>query len=474
IVRDVIRDERMTVDMDGFDSAMETQRTQSRSVLRFASAGEAFKSLSARGIRPEFVGYSQLSCTASVLVLAKDGQPMNLASEGQDIEVVVDRTPFYGESGGQMGDSGTITGMADNAGLSVRISDTIKDPSGLIIHRGTVISGTIHEAEIVTLTIDAVARDAIACNHTATHILHAALQAILGKHVKQAGSLVGPDRLRFDFTHFSQVEPDDLEKIEGFVNSRIRENVDVAIEEMDAEDAFKTGAMALFEEKYGDRVRVISLSSFSKELCGGTHTTRTGNIGAFKILSESSVAAGVRRIEAVTGDAAILEAQKTSRMLSELSALLKIRPDDMAVRIEKLLSRQKMLEKEIEALKIRMASESVDTGDSGIQDINGVHVLVKKVAVDSPASLRELGDRLRNKIQSGIVILGSESDGKALLLALVTKDLTSRFHAGNIVKAIASVVGGSGGGRPDMAQAGGTQPENMEQALEKAIDLIRK
>ncbi|HSO67957.1 MAG TPA: DHHA1 domain-containing protein [Desulfatirhabdiaceae bacterium] len=270
------------------------------------------------------------------------------------------------------------------------------------------------------------------------------------------------------------MEPDDLEKIEGFVNNRIRENVDVAIEEMDAEDAFKTGAMALFEEKYGDRVRVISLSSFSKELCGGTHTTRTGNIGAFKILSESSVAAGVRRIEAVTGDAAILEAQKTGRMLSELSALLKIRPDDMAVRIEKLLSRQKMLEKEIEALKIRMASESVDTGDSGIQDINGVHVLVKKVAVDSPASLRELGDRLRNKIQSGIVILGSESDGKALLLALVTKDLTSRFHAGNLVKAIASVVGGSGGGRPDMAQAGGTQPENLEQALEKAIDLIRK
>jgi len=472
IVRDVIRDERMTVDMDGFDSAMETQRTQSRSVLRFASAGEAFKSLSARGIRPEFVGYSQLSCTARVLVLAKDGQPMISASEGQDIEVVVDRTPFYGESGGQMGDRGTITGMADNIGLSIRISDTIKDPSGLIIHHGTVISGTIHEAETVTLTVDAVARDAIACNHTATHILHAALQSILGKHVKQAGSLVGPDRLRFDFTHFSQVEPDDLEKIEGFVNSRIRENADVAIEEMDAEDAFKTGAMALFEEKYGDRVRVISLYRFSKELCGGTHTTRTGNIGAFRILSESSVAAGVRRIEAVTGDAAIQEAQKTSRMLLELSALLKIRPEDMAVRIEKLLSRQKMLEKEIEALKIRMASESVNIGDSGIQDVNGVRVLVQKVAVDSPASLRELGDRLRDKIQSGVVILGSEADGKALILVLVTKDLISRFHAGNMVKAIASLVGGSGGGRPDMAQAGGTQPENLEQALKKAVDLI--
>jgi alanyl-tRNA synthetase len=474
IVRDVIRDERMTVDMDGFDSAMETQRTQSRSVVRFASAGEAFKSLSARGIRPEFVGYSQLSCTASVLVLAKDGQPLNSASEGQDIEVVVDRTPFYGESGGQMGDRGTITGTADNAGLSIRISDTIKDPSGLIIHHGTVVSGTVHDGETVTLTVDAVARDAVACNHTATHILHAALQSILGKHVKQAGSLVGPDRLRFDFTHFSQVEPGDLEKIEGFVNSRIRENADVAIEEMDSEAAFKTGAMALFEEKYGDRVRVISLSGFSKELCGGTHTTRTGNIGAFRILSESSVAAGIRRIEAVTGDAAICRAQHESRMLLELSALLKIRPEDMAARIDKLLSRQKTLEKEIDALKIKMASQSVDTGDSGIQDINGVRVLVQKVAVDSPASLRELGDRLRDKIQSGVVILGSESDGKALLLVLVTKDLTSRFHAGNIVKAISSLVGGSGGGRPDMAQAGGTQPENLDQALEKAVDLIRK
>ncbi len=470
IVRDVIRDERMTVDMDGFDSAMENQRSQSRSVTRFAGSGEAFKSLSGQGVRVEFDGYTQLLATGTILVLARSGDPIESASPDDDVEIVTDRTPFYGESGGQTGDIGLITGP----GLVVRVTDTIKDPTGLIIHRGTVISGTIRTGQTVTLAVDTEARNRTACNHTATHILHAALRTVLGDHVKQAGSLVSPDRLRFDFTHFSQVEPDELERIERFVNERIRANANVAIEEMEAEEAFRTGAMALFEEKYGDRVRVISLSDFSKELCGGTHTSRTGNIGAFQILSESSVAAGIRRIEAVTGEAAISQMQQTRRMSSEAASLLKTKPEEMISRIEKLVSRQKALEREMEDLKLRMASQSVQDADADIQTINNVRILIREVSVDSPAALRELGDRLRDKIGSGIVVLGSRSDGKALLLVLVTPDLKTRFHAGNIIKSIASVVGGSGGGRPDMAQAGGTQPEKLDEALRQALVKIQE
>ena len=351
IVRDVIRDERMSVDMTGFESAMEAQRVQSRSVAKFASAGDAFVQLSAGGIRPEFVGYRQQSCIATVLVLAADGREIPEASAGEHVDIVTAITPFYGESGGQVGDAGTITGGDTNPGLEIRVTGTLKDPAGIIIHQGTVLSGCIRKGDAVTLTVDAVQREATACNHTATHILHAALRTVLGDHVKQAGSLVSAERLRFDFTHFSQVDSDSLDQIERMVNQRIRENVPVHIEEMDADAAFKSGATALFEEKYGDRVRVITLDTFSKELCGGTHTQRTGNIGVFKIISEASVASGVRRIEAFTGEAAMDHILKSFRMIQESASLLKIKPEDIPLRIEKMLSLQKTLEKEVEKLK---------------------------------------------------------------------------------------------------------------------------
>jgi alanyl-tRNA synthetase len=322
--------------------------------------------------------------------------------------------------------------------------------------------------------VDAAAREATALNHTATHILHAALRSVLGDHVKQAGSLVAPDRLRFDFTHFSQVPADAIDRIEALVNQRIRANVPTHIEEMDAEAAFKTGATALFEEKYGDRVRVISLSDFSKELCGGTHTTRTGNIGLFKILSESSVAAGIRRIEAVTGQVALEAVQATVRNLQTSAQLLKEKPEALGQRIERLLSEMKGLEREIEQLKGRLSAASAADAGADVQTIDGINVLVKRVEADSPAALRELLDRFKDRIRSGVVVLGSVSDAKVLLIAGVTPDLTKRFHAGQLIKKVSALVGGSGGGRPDMAQAGGTQPEKLDEALARASEMIRQ
>ncbi|RPJ10427.1 MAG: alanine--tRNA ligase, partial [Desulfobacteraceae bacterium] len=320
--------------------------------------------------------------------------------------------------------------------------------------------------------VDIERRSAVARNHTVTHILHSVLRQVLGDHVKQAGSLVAHDRLRFDFTHFSQVDSESIDRIEMLVNERIRENIPMSTEEMDAERAFKSGATALFEEKYGDVVRVVSLASFSRELCGGTHTDRTGNIGFFRITGESSVASGVRRIEALTGACAVEYIQQTSSMLNETARLLKEKPGALLQRVEKMLLHQKSLEKEIEKMKSKAASAATDAIDSDLKMLNGISVLVKKVTAETPSVMRELADKFRDKIKSGIVVLGSTAESKVLLIAVVTKDLTSRYHAGNIVKHVSSIVGGSGGGRPDMAQAGGNRPEKLDEALAKASDLI--
>jgi alanyl-tRNA synthetase len=333
--------------------------------------------------------------------------------------------------------------------------DTIKDPTGLVIHKGTVSAGKVKKGQKVTLGVDGAKRKATALNHTATHILHAVLREVLGEHVKQAGSLVAP------------------EEIETRVNRRIRENVPTETEEMEADAAFESGATALFEEKYGDRVRVISLSDFSKELCGGTHTAKTGDIGLFKIVNESSIASGVRRIEALTGEGALEYVQRTSRLLDDTAHLVKEKPGALASKIKKMLGDLKALEKEIDHLKAKMASESAEAEGEAIQKINNTKVLIQKVTVDNPAALRDLADRLKEKIKSGIVVLGSVKGPKAFLIVGVTKDLTDRFHAGNVIKQIAGTVGGSGGGRPDMAQAGGTQPENIDQALKKAYEVIK-
>jgi alanyl-tRNA synthetase len=468
IVQDVVRDQKIALDLDGFESAMENQREKSRSVTSFTSVGEAFKELSGRGYKPEFVGYDLTMAESRVILIAEEGHEVNESREGKIVEVVTELTPFYGEAGGQVGDSGKITGE----NFELEVSDTIKDPTGLIIHKGKILSGKITKGDMVTLTVDSHDRNATALNHTATHILHASLRQTLGDHVKQAGSMVGPGHLRFDFTHFSQVTPETIEKIETIVNNKIRENVSVGTVEMDAEEAFKTGATALFEEKYGDRVRVVSLSDFSKELCGGTHTSRTGNIGLFKIISEYSVASGVRRIEAVTGKAAVEFIQKNERILQDLSRMVKDKPENLPQRIEKLLSSQKSLEKDMERLKAKIATISAGQSEDDIQMVNGIKVLAKRVSVDKPAALRDLADKFRDKIQSGIVVLGSTEGSKVFLIAVVTKDLTNRYHAGEIIKKVAAYVGGGGGGRPDMAQAGGDKPEHLDMALEKVFHMI--
>jgi alanyl-tRNA synthetase len=468
IVQDVIRDENLSLDMAGFDQAMEQQRTRSRSVATFDEISDAYKNLSARGIKPEFVGYRTLTADSKILVMVADGHEITEAEPGQQIEVVTEATPFYAEAGGQIGDAGTITGPD----FEMAVEDTIKDPTGLIIHKGKVISGRIQKGATVSLHVDVARRQATALNHTATHILHAVLRQVLGEHVKQAGSLVAPDRLRFDFTHFSLVDRDTLDTIEGLVNRHIRENITTSTQEMDADDAFKSGATALFEEKYGDRVRVVSLTDFSKELCGGTHTGRTGNIGLFRIVSESSVSSGVRRIEAVTGEEALAYTQKTSRILQDTAHLLKEKVEAVPQRVQKMMSDIKAFEKEVDHLKTKLATEETDASGDTVKSINGVKMMAQRVSVETPAALRNLADQFKDKIKSGIVVLGNTAGAKVMLIAVVTKDLTDRYHAGNIVTQVAAVIGGRGGGRPDMAQAGGDQPQKLDQALEKAYEVV--
>ena len=468
IVRDVVRDENMRLDMDGFDSAMAQQRARSRSVTTFASISKAYKNLSAKGFKPEFHGYDTLTADSKVLLMVADGSEISEATAGQTIELVAEKTPFYAEAGGQVGDAGQIS----NKNFEMQVVDTIKDPTGLIIHKGQIKSGKVKKGNKVTLRVDGTQREATALNHTATHILHAVLRDVLGEHVKQAGSLVAPDRLRFDFTHFSTVDAETLVEIETRVNRRIRENVATHTEEMEAEAAFKSGATALFEEKYGDHVRVVSLSDFSKELCGGTHTGKTGDIGLFKIVSESSIASGVRRIEALTGEGALKNIQKTSRLLEDTAHLVKDNPNAVTSKVTRILSDLKTLEKEVERLKAKIASDSTQVSGDAIKTINNTKVLIQNVTVDNPAALRELADRLKENLKSGIVVLGSVNGPKAFLIVVVTKDLTDRFHAGNVIKQIAPTVGGSGGGRPDMAQAGGTQPEKLDEALREAYKVI--
>ena len=469
IVKDVVKDSQLDLDMDGYHLAMVDQKEKSRSKISFSNVSDAYKNFTASVEKmPEFVGYTSQSCDSEILLIVIDGDDVAVAVAGQNVELITQKTPFYAESGGQVGDAGQIS--AD--GLLIDIEKTIKDPTGLIIHKGTVVTGIVKKGGSVKLTVDTIKRNATEVNHTATHLLHAALRKVLGDHVRQAGSHVGPERLRFDFTHFSQVDIDTLNQIEALVNDRICDNISVAIKEMSVDEAFKSGAMALFEEKYGDVVRVISLDTFSKELCGGTHTESTGNIGLFKIVSESSVASGVRRIEVLTGKAAINHIQTVTKVLNDTANVLRERPENLHSRVEALLSGQKVMEKELEKLKSQIAAKSADNIEDDVQSVNGIKVVAKKVAVESPAALRDLADKFRDKIKSGIVVLGAENGGKALLIAIVTKDLVGQFHAGNIIKAVAAEVGGGGGGRPDMAQAGGSKPENLDAAMKKVVEIV--
>jgi alanyl-tRNA synthetase len=470
IIQDIIRDDRMSLDMKGFEAAMEQQRLRSRRDRTSYPEGSAYGKLSAQGIKTDFLGYECIKSDSKVIMLVRQGEDVEEAGEGEEIELVAARTPFYGEAGGQVGDCGRIYSQ----GFEMEVSDTVKDPNNIIIHRGKILRGHISAGQTATLAVDEDRRLAIARNHTVTHILHAVLRQVLGDHVKQAGSLVAPDRLRFDFTHFAAIEEKTLQEIEILVNDRIQKNTPLETEEMDAEEALKAGATALFEEKYGDSVRVVAIEDFSKELCGGTHTDRTGDIGLFKIVSEGSVAAGVRRIEAVTGTAALGLAQKAFHTLNTLAETLKTKPDELTGRVQKIMAHQKALERELAHIKAKAQADASDQVLSDVQVVDGVSVLAQEVSVDTPAALRDLADKVKARMKSGIIVLGSKANGKVLLVAIVTKEHLENYHAGRILKEVAAVVGGGGGGRPDMAQAGGNKPEKLTEALAAVYQIVAK
>jgi alanyl-tRNA synthetase len=472
IVEDVAREEELKVDLAGYETAMERQRTQSQESWKGSgeeAVPEAYRKLSTNGMTTQFLGHQTLNSESKVLAILKGGKEASSIETGDETEIILDQTPFYGEAGGQVGDTGWLV----KNGMKIRVTNTLKFNQGLIVHQGRMEGGALSLGERVEAKVDEEKRTATALNHTATHLLHTALREILGDHVKQAGSLVAPDRFRFDFSHFTQVDHEKLKEVERLVNKYITENLPVSSEEMPKEDAMRSGAIAIFEERYGDRVRLVRVGEgISMELCGGTHTTRTGDIGVFKIISESAVGANVRRIEALTARAALEHIQNQDDDLRFVASVLKTTPEQIKDRVDRLLKEQKHRERELESLRSKLLS--TESGDllEGLKEVSGTKVLAREVGAESPKELREFADRVKEKLQSGIVVFGSKHAGKALLICVVTKDLHDRYHAGEIIRRLSEIVGGKGGGRNDMAQGGGSKPEALGQALETVGQMI--
>jgi alanyl-tRNA synthetase len=473
LTADIVRKDGFSLDMEGFDKAMEAQRQRAREAWQGSgeeAVAEVYQKLSVSGIQTTFVGYETLTTASKVIAILKEGQTVPRLAEGEEGEIVVEQTPFYGEAGGQVGDVGIIEGED----FLFEVTKTIRPLDTLIVHQGRLKKGQIKARDAVILKVDNESRQATKANHSGTHLLQAALKNVLGDHIKQSGSFVAPERLRFDFTHFSRIDEQYLSCVEDVANHYIRCNEEVITEILPIDEALRMGATAVFDEKYGETVRVVKMGDFSMELCGGTHVKRTGDIGLLKIVHESAVAAGVRRIEALTGQGAIRYIRKIEGELKKTANQLKANPLELSERMEKLLKQQRDLEKEIASLKGKLAAKDSSDLLSQAKEIKGVRTLAVQVDATDAKTLRDFGDKLRDRLQSGIVLLGSRSADKAMLLCLVTKDLADRFHAGNIIKEIAPIVGGSGGGRPDMAQAGGQKPENLAKALGKLDEILSK
>jgi alanyl-tRNA synthetase len=474
LTADIVRQDGISLDTAGFEAEMERQRERARGAWKGSgeeAVAECYLKASSSGVASVFCGYETATRDeAKITAIFVDGKSVETVPAGQAAEIVLDTTPFYGESGGQTGDTGYLEGEA----FSFTVEDTKKPVENFIVHKGVVQKGAAKIGAQARLVIDLERRRAIAANHSGTHLLQAALKAVLGDHIKQSGSLVNAERLRFDFTHFSKISEEELRRVETIANDMIRKNVSVQTEVCALEDALKTGATAVFDEKYGATVRIVKMGEMSMELCGGTHVERTGDIGFLKILHESAIAAGVRRIEAVTGKEAVAHVQKAEDELKRAAGLFKAGLFEVYDRTDKLQKQARELEKEIEALKGKLAAR--DSGDliSRVKEIAGVKVLAAEVSIADAKTLRDFGDKLRDKLVSGVILLGSKADGKALLLCMVTKDLTGKFSAGNIVKELAPLVGGKGGGRPDMAQAGGTEPENLSKIFVELEKLLAK
>jgi alanyl-tRNA synthetase len=391
---------------------------------------------------------------------------------GTDVEIVLDHTPFYAESGGQVGDVGQLL-APDSSGEVAHIQDTYRPVTGVIAHKA-VARETLRVGDVVTAAVDAERRDAIRRNHTATHLLHAALRSELGTHVKQAGSLVAPDRLRFDFSHYAALAEQDVLDIEDLVNVHILKNEEVVTIVMDLDAAVNSGAMALFGEKYADQVRVLTIDDFSKELCGGTHVRRTGDIGLFKIVSEGSVAAGTRRIEAVTGAGVLEHLRKADEKLAALGLVLRVKPEEVVEAAEKLGESEKKLRKQIEAQQLKRAASAAGDLAGEAREVKGVRVIASRVDVTDRAAMRQMVDSLLPKLGSGVIALGSVADGKVALIVGVTQNMTAKLDAGKIVREAAKLIEGSGGGRKDLAEAGGKNPEKLDAALEAVPGIVEK
>ena len=470
LIAEACREQDIRLDETGFEAAIEEQRTRARKTGGFESetARPALSEVAARVGTTAFVGYDHLNSEGVVQALLKGDRLVKEAREGDEIEVVLDVTPFYAEGGGQAGDQGLLTGPDGR----VEIRETTRPVPTLIVHKGVVTSGSIREGERLQLSVNRRTRQDAARNHTATHLVHAALRDLLGPHVKQYGSLVAPNRLRFDFAHFRPLASRDIDEIESIVNEQVRQDQPVQTDVMGVQEAVAGGALAFFGDKYGDQVRVVHIDTFSKELCGGTHCRRTGEIGLFRIVSESGVAAGVRRIECLTGSGALDSLKRLEADVRELSDLLKVAPGEVVARTRKLNEQLKEKERELAEVKLKMASTS--SGDSQAREIKGVQVHAQRTDGLDVNGMRALADQLRDKLRSGVVALGAANDGKVSLLVVVTKDLVGRLKAGDLIKEMATEVGGTGGGRPEMAQAGGKNPEGLGTALEKVFGLVQK
>ena len=471
---EILEEKGFTVDEDGFLAAMEVQRKtarEAREVTNYMGADvTVYQSIDA-AVQSQFVGYDRLEHESNVTVLTTADAIVDTLSEGMEGTILVEETPFYATMGGQAADTGVIS-TADG---TFEVADTIKLQGTKIGHVGKMISGTIHTGETVKLSVDAGRRNLTANNHSATHLMQKALRLVLGSHVEQAGSLVDQEKLRFDFTHFSPMTDEEIAKVEAIVNENILNGLPVVTNEMTLDEAKKTGAMALFGEKYGEKVRVVQMGEFSSELCGGTHVENTRNISAFKIISENGVAAGVRRIEALTGAGLIAYYDQVEQQLKEAAKALKANPVDVVKKITAMQEQLKALSKENDSLKAKMAKAVAGDMMSAAEEVNGIKILVSRLTDVDMNGMRDLGDEAKQKLGEAIVIFAAENGGKVNLMATATDSAVAKgAHAGNLIKEIAKLVGGGGGGRPNMAQAGGKDPAGIEDALERAKEVAKE
>jgi alanyl-tRNA synthetase len=476
LARDIISEAKLTLDMDGYNALMEEAQDTASKSWKGGAAGAKASPAYSTGAPTAFRGYDEEETHgAAVVAIIKDGQLVNRAAEGEEVEIILEKTPFYAESGGQVADIGVI----ESESVHAQVTAVSKPDGARWAHKAKIAQGSIAVGDRVDCRVDHEHRSDIRRNHSATHLLHAALRQVIGQHVKQAGSLVSADKLRFDYTHFTAPDRAELLLIESLVNQRIMANAAILTVEKSVDEAVKSGAMALFGEKYGEAVRVVTMGDFSMELCGGTHAGATGDIGLFKILSEGGVAAGVRRIEAVTGNGAMEHVRAREEDLARIGAILKAGGADLPAMVQMRIDRVKDLEKENRRLKEKLASGGGSDGGPGTvelkDDVSNTIFHIKEVEGADAETLRTYVDNQKNRLKTGaIIVVGAREGDKALIAVGVTDDLTKKIPAGKIIKEVSAIVGGGGGGRPDFAQAGGKNPEKLEEALKAAPEIIRK